>query len=301
MATPFAAEESALVWRSGPQTLRIEPWGRDGLRVRATVNQGWRELPGALRPKPDGVIKPDITLGPESAAVRCGLTMAEITAEGRLTFRNTASGALLLREPAPRFIEPPARWFRPAGGDAHWIAASFEPNEGERFYGLGQHQHGLLDQKGCIIDLWHRNTEVSIPFLVSNRGYGFLWHNPAVGRVELGRNGTRWIAEATDHIDYWITGGYLRGDHGALRGRHRPRACPARVGRGFLAMQTALRQTQDEAAGRRPRVQAPRPAARRHRGRLLPLDAHGRMALRPHLPGPTRRQWSPSSSRWASA
>ena len=52
MATPFAAEDSALVWRSGPQTVRIEPWGRDSLRVRATVNQGWRELPGALRPKP---------------------------------------------------------------------------------------------------------------------------------------------------------------------------------------------------------------------------------------------------------
>ena len=56
----------------------------------------------------------------------------------------------------------------------------------EHIYGLGQHQHGRLDQKGCVIELIQRNTEVSIPFLLSSRGYGFLWNNPAVGRVELG-------------------------------------------------------------------------------------------------------------------
>ena len=97
--------------------------------------------------------------------------------------------------------------FKPLGSDLYPITAEFEAAEGERFYGLGQHQHGLLDQKGCVIDLWHRNTEVSIPFLVSNRGYGFLWHNPAVGRVELGRNATRWVAEASRQLDYWVTAG----------------------------------------------------------------------------------------------
>ena len=67
---------------------------------------------------------------------------------------------------------------------------------GERLYGLGQHQHGLLDQKGAVVDLVQRNTEVTIPFLVSSRGYGLLWNNPAIGRVELGANGTRWVADA---------------------------------------------------------------------------------------------------------
>ena len=58
-----------------------------------------------------------------------------------------------------------------------------------------------------MIELIQRNTEVSIPFLLSSRGYGFLWNNPAVGRVELGANATRWAAEATPQIDYWITTG----------------------------------------------------------------------------------------------
>jgi alpha-D-xyloside xylohydrolase len=77
---------------------------------------------------------------------------------------------------------------------------------------LGQHQHGRLDQKGCVIELAQRNTEVSVPFLLSNRGYGLLWHNPAVGRVELGQSGTRWVAEATRQLDYWITAGSTPGE-----------------------------------------------------------------------------------------
>jgi alpha-D-xyloside xylohydrolase len=64
-----------------------------------------------------------------------------------------------------------------------------------------------LDQKGCVIDLIQRNTEVTIPFLLSSRGYGFLWNNPAIGRVELGASATRWVAEAASQIDYWITAG----------------------------------------------------------------------------------------------
>ena len=58
-----------------------------------------------------------------------------------------------------------------------------------------------------MIELIQRNTEVTIPFLLSSRGYGFLWNNPAVGRVELGYNATRWVAEAAPQIDYWITTG----------------------------------------------------------------------------------------------
>jgi alpha-D-xyloside xylohydrolase len=48
---------------------------------------------------------------------------------------------------------------------------------------------------------------VTIPFLVSSRGYGFLWNSPAIGRVELGNTGTRWVADSARQIDYWVTAG----------------------------------------------------------------------------------------------
>jgi len=87
------------------------------------------------------------------------------------------------------------------------VEVRFCPHPDERFYGLGQHRHGKLNQKGAVIDLVQRNNEVAIPWLLSSRGYGFLWNNPALDRVELATTGTRWVAEATREIDYWVTTG----------------------------------------------------------------------------------------------
>jgi alpha-D-xyloside xylohydrolase len=105
------------------------------------------------------------------------------------------------------YYAPPNRHFKYRDGRLFQIKAWFKAQEGERFYGLGQHQHGKLDQKGCIIELEQRNTQVAIPFLVSNRGYGFLWNNPAIGRVELGHNATRWVAEGSQQLDYYVVCG----------------------------------------------------------------------------------------------
>src|SRR6185437_7809288 len=118
--------------------------------------------------------------GPGSLRVR-GTVWEEI--------RDDLPGALLPAEPVPVTVE--------IGADAARI--------GERFYGLGQHQHGRLDQKGAVVELIQRNTEVSIPFLLSSRCYGLLWNHPGVGRVELGTTATRWVSESTRQWDYWIT------------------------------------------------------------------------------------------------
>ena len=73
--------------------------------------------------------------------------------------------------------------------------------------GLGQPQHGRQDLKGTSTNLVQQNTHVVIPFVISSRGYGFLWNNPAVGRVEFATNISRWRADATPGLDYWITEG----------------------------------------------------------------------------------------------
>ena len=42
---------------------------------------------------------------------------------------------------------------------------------------------------------------------MSSRGYGFLWHNPAVGRVSFGKNYTVWQAESAKQMDYLMIAG----------------------------------------------------------------------------------------------
>ncbi len=199
----FTQSDAALEWHGGHETVRIEPWGRNSLRIRGTLGQGIRDdLPGALLPSPSagGVIE----VSDGRATITHGGLTAEISGSGQLRFLG-ADGHELLSETTPHFTGPPARRYAPAGGGSHHFEVLFNARDGERFYGLGQHQHGRLDQKGAVIELVQRNTEVSIPFLVSNLGYGLLWNHPGIGRVELGVTVTRWVSESTRQWDYWVT------------------------------------------------------------------------------------------------
>jgi alpha-D-xyloside xylohydrolase len=203
MENGFTAIEGGFRWEQNHQIVQAESWGVNGVRVRATPLPAIRDLPGALLPEPAGG-KPVVEIALEKAVITNGKIRLEMSAEGRLVFLKSASDELLLAEEAHMFWRPPARRFMPRGSQSFHLTARFAAQQGEHFYGLGQHQHGLLNQKGAVIELEERNTEVCIPFLVSSRGYGFLWHNPAVGRVELGANLTRWIAESTSQMDYLV-------------------------------------------------------------------------------------------------
>ena len=62
----------------------------------------------------------------------------------------------------------------------------FDSPADEAFYGLGQQQTGEFDHKGLNEELYQYNTKISIPFIVSSKGYGLLfdayslsrWGNP---------------------------------------------------------------------------------------------------------------------------
>jgi alpha-D-xyloside xylohydrolase len=201
----FHIDGDALVWRSEHELLRIEPWGADSLRVRAGLHAIRDDLPGALDERPAS--KGSARIADGSGCVECGGLRAVVTEEGMLTFHRTHDGAELLAEERAHFWWGGPRQFLPGGGGAHRLEQRFRAYPDEKMFGLGQRTHGHLDHKGLVLDLLQRNAEVSIPFLLSSRGYGLLWNNPAVGRVELAQNGTRWVADSARQIDYWITAG----------------------------------------------------------------------------------------------
>jgi alpha-D-xyloside xylohydrolase len=209
----FLMKNNGLVWELKHEVVRIEPWGENSLRVRITRNAEIRDdLPGSIL-QPNQQVA-DINIQQDAGRVTNGLILAEITDKGRIRFLNSKTQQVLLEElhQVNEFIGPKAREIRPIHGDLIRAEISFAPQLDERFYGLGQQQHGFLNQKGCVVDFQQRNSKVCIPFVISSRGYGFLWHNPAVGRVELGNNATRWVAEATRQVDYWITAGETPAD-----------------------------------------------------------------------------------------
>lgn len=204
----FLQDGQALVWQENQEKVWLQPWGKDGLRVRANLSGMRMDLPQALlEPVSAHSGETAIEIGEDQAGIRHGGIRATISRSGRLRFFDAISGRVLLEEPEYSYHAPPSRHFRYRNGRLYQIETWFKAQAGERFYGLGQHQHGLLDQKGCVIELQQRNTEVAIPFLVSNRKYGFLWNNPAVGRVELGNNATRWVADSSRQLDYYVVRG----------------------------------------------------------------------------------------------
>ncbi|MGC4102815.1 glycoside hydrolase family 31 protein [Ferruginibacter sp.] len=67
------------------------------------------------------------------------------------------------------------------------IMQQFASPADEALYGLGQHQQGVMNYKNTNITLYQNNTEVYIPFLVSNKNYGILWDNYSITDFGDGR------------------------------------------------------------------------------------------------------------------
>ena len=211
---------SAVVRRRGKEILQIEPWGANALRVRATQLSSLREEEWSALLQPDydeSDVK--VTLEENSAMIQNGKIRCELMVTGKLKFYNQKGELILeeydrnrMRKEVPgefnSALEIDPRTFEPiTGTDNYHLTVRFEPSDGEKIYGMGQYQQPYLDVKNCRLELAHRNSQASIPFALSSRGYGFLWNNPAIGSVTFGKNITEWTAESTKMMDYWIVAG----------------------------------------------------------------------------------------------
>jgi alpha-D-xyloside xylohydrolase len=212
--TTFSTDGEALEVRHQHEVLRIEPWGADSVRVRAAPGPLPDSDVGALqqRPATGGTALATVS-GAEGRLVNGELTVEILLpdtdgfAVPTVRFSRTSTGQELLAEEREHFWWPGARVYYGNRSGAGEIHQQFRAYPGERLYGMGQRTHGRLDHKGLALDLVQRNAEVSIPFVLSNRGYGLLWNNPAVGRVEFADNVTRWTASQARSIDYFVTVG----------------------------------------------------------------------------------------------
>ena len=222
----FTAEKNALVAQKSGETLRIEGWGRDSLRVRAVMYDGWTGHDWALTEKPEasdctvriGTVKNPNGDGTFSdvpcAEIENGRIRATVNFAGVISFYR--DGGLILREyyrsyggtlsEGSRCLKIVNReWKGCIGGSEYSLTVKFDANDGEKIYGMGQYQQPWLDLKGNMLELAQRNSQISVPFMVSSLGYGLLWNNPAVGHVVFANNYTEWTARSTKQMDYWIT------------------------------------------------------------------------------------------------
>ncbi len=68
------------------------------------------------------------------------------------------------------------------GKKAWSTTVSYASTDDEAFYGLGQQQAGEFNHKGLREELYQYNTKISVPMVVSNKGYGILFDAYSLSR-----------------------------------------------------------------------------------------------------------------------
>lgn len=223
----FYKEQNRLIHTYDNERLWIEPWGRNSLRIRSTCYPDMSRNNGALLDKKseeDATIKINET----EASIQNGNIKAVITQRKTIQFYNQYDELVLEEYIRQRAVENDTgnedvnvkaikafsctlklkpREFHPHLGGDYRLIVRFESDPKEKIFGMGQYQEPYLDLKNCTIELAQRNSQSTVPFYLSNKGYGFLWNNPAVGHVNFSKNITEWVAESTKQLDYWITVG----------------------------------------------------------------------------------------------
>jgi alpha-D-xyloside xylohydrolase len=96
-----------------------------------------------------------------------------------LSFQDAAGRVLLTETPDGRSAHAAAV----RGHQTMDVAQSFESPPDERLYGTGCFQDGALDLRGLPRRLTQVNTQISLPFLLSSKGYGLLWHNTGLSEL----------------------------------------------------------------------------------------------------------------------
>jgi alpha-D-xyloside xylohydrolase len=288
----LSSKNGRIVYTYDSEQVWLEAWGRNAIRVRATKSNVMPNENWALLEPSDKKAETDVC--DDSATLVNGGIKATITKRGKITIWNK-DGKLLLEEyarhrrditdPKCSALEVEAREFKPNIGGDYRLMARFESlDPKEKIYGMGQYQQPFLDVKGSQLELAHRNSQASVPFAVSSRGYGFLWNNPSIGNAIFGKNIMSFEALSTKALDYWVVAGdtpaQLVEAYADATGK-----VPMMPEYGLGFWQCKLRyQTQDELLK----------VAREYKSRQLPID----LIVVDFFHWPTQGDWKFDETYW---
>ncbi len=197
--------ELSLSFTNQRETVTIEAYGR-GIRVRFTALGAMPEEKWALDDISTDASKVRVHISDElnkPSYLENGNIRCEIREE-RLAFYS--EDKLLFEEMYfPWALKMRSRGYKPVlGGDSFDCTYRIAAYDGEIIHGMGQYRDAKYDLKGCTLELAHKNSQISVPFFISSRGYGFLWNNPGKGTATFGMNKTEWHMPSTKKIDYWV-------------------------------------------------------------------------------------------------
>ena len=159
-------------------TLRVELCSDRVVHVLASATE---ELPKAATPTVIGLCnESSFQIDQSAASIILKTTSIQARVDrstGALQFLSS-DGTLILAELADggRSLTP----VQINGTPTFHVQQQFLSSPDEALYGLGQHQEGFFNLRGIPLRLLQANTNISIPVLLSTKGYGLLWNNPSM-------------------------------------------------------------------------------------------------------------------------
>lgn len=91
---------------------------------------------------------------------------------GDLRFIDREGRSMLSEQPGSRVYKP----INLQGAPCAFVEQGFVSPSDEHLFGLGQFQDGHLNVRTVTRRLTQVNSQIAIPFLLSSKGYGLLWH-----------------------------------------------------------------------------------------------------------------------------
>lgn len=182
-------ETEQVTFRLADTLLKLRPLTNNAVRViRSTgIAHEVPELVYLPKKVPDYVLKKEkdgYILSLKNLNVRFSVS------DGRISFFSSGGKEIVGEEAS--LIESSS-----VQGEKTYVSTqTFHSPFDECLYGLGQFQDGYLNVRGLTRRLTQVNTQIAIPFVMSNKGYGLLWNNygltdfnPASSVVALQKTG----------------------------------------------------------------------------------------------------------------
>ncbi len=216
-------QPDGVVFRWAGGILRLQVWTDHVIRVTyapGTALPDTKSLCVIAQPAP---VKWRFSETPGSFSLATGDLEARVDRQsGAVSFFDAAGKPYLAETPGGRSFAPTTV----KNLAAQQAEQDFVLPADEEIFGLGQQAGGPWNYRAHTVQLLQSNRNIALPVLVSNRGYGLLWDNPAITTVAVGipdhADKVSWSSEVARAIDYYFLAGpdldQVVGDYRQLTG-----------------------------------------------------------------------------------
>jgi alpha-D-xyloside xylohydrolase len=167
---------------TGIKKIRLQPVTDQIIHVTAVATNEFPEDNSLMSVRTNNRdLKFSVSSSGDLVVLSTATVKAEVSAEtGLITYKDNNDNVILSQSKIASAALTPKIF---NGQPSYQVSQFFDAGENEAYYGLGQHQQGLVNYRGRRVDLVQYNTEIAVPFMISSKSYGLLWDNYSITRA----------------------------------------------------------------------------------------------------------------------